>query len=201
VAHILEEYESFSFWIVSLKIRLLRFNLSLRTSRLRLPNPIEVTMSSSGKTCNLTQNAECLCIVLPWESVQILFISKTDTLFRRMSRNSTALSSSTASTSNAAPSASGLEVLGIPGRDYLREALTSCSDPLQAIEEFQVENGILLPSLRPMMPLLDLHGVKRHDFHISVMEVRHNLEGLKHTRQLQFLPKPLFWAQNNISLF
>ena len=53
-----------------------------------------------------------------------------------MSRNSTALSSSTASTSNAAPSASGLEVLGIPGRDYLREALTSCSDPLQAIENY-----------------------------------------------------------------
>ncbi len=65
----------------------------------------------------------------------------------------------------------GLEVLGIPGGSYLREALTSCSDPLQAIEEFQVENGILLPSLRPMMPLLDLHGVKRLDFHINVMEV------------------------------
>lgn len=68
-------------------------------------------------------------------------------------------------------SASGLEILGIPGGTFLREALTSCSDPLQAIEEFQVENGILLPSLRPMMPLLDLHGVKRLDFHISVMEV------------------------------
>nr|CAG4640717.1 EOG090X0363 [Eulimnadia texana] len=64
----------------------------------------------------------------------------------------------------------GLEVLGVPGRQYLRESLTSCSDPLQAIEEFQVENGILLPSLRPMMPLLDLHGVKRLDFHNSVME-------------------------------
>jgi hypothetical protein len=74
-------------------------------------------------------------------------------------------------TSTSTPSASGLEVLGIPGGTFLREALTSCSDPLQAIEEFQVENGILLPSLRPMMPLLDLHGVKRLDFHISVMEV------------------------------
>lgn len=76
--------------------------------------------------------------------------------------------SATASTSS---TATGLEVLGIPGGNFLREALTSCSDPLQAIEEFQVENGILLPSLRPMMPLLDLHGVKRLDFHISVMEV------------------------------
>jgi len=86
-----------------------------------------------------------------------------------MSRNVATVSGNTPAASTA-PSASGLEVLGIPGRDYLREALTSCSDPLQAIEEFQVENGILLPSLRPMMPLLDLHGVKRHDFHISVME-------------------------------
>ncbi len=34
----------------------------------------------------------------------------------------------------------------------------------------QVENGILLPSLRPMLPLLDLHGIKRIDFHNSVLE-------------------------------
>lgn len=39
-----------------------------------------------------------------------------------------------------------------------------------AIETFQLENGILLPSLRPMLPLLDLHGVKRLDFHNSVLE-------------------------------
>jgi len=64
----------------------------------------------------------------------------------------------------------GLEEIGIPGRDYLREALTSCTDPLKAIEDFQVENGILLPSLRPMLPLLDLHGIKRIDFHNSVLE-------------------------------
>lgn len=97
-----------------------------------------------------------------------------------MSKNpTTAASSSTPQPSASAPGApasatpatSGLEVLGIPGGSYLREALTSCSDPLLAIEEFQIENGILLPSLRPMMPLLDLHGVKRLDFHISVMEV------------------------------
>lgn len=64
----------------------------------------------------------------------------------------------------------GLEEIGIPGRDYLREALTSCTDPLKAIEDFQIENGILLPSLRPMLPLLDLHGIKRLDFHNSVLE-------------------------------
>lgn len=33
-----------------------------------------------------------------------------------------------------------------------------------------MENGVLLPSLRPMLPLLDLHGVRRLDFHASVLE-------------------------------
>lgn len=32
----------------------------------------------------------------------------------------------------------GLEDIGIAGQAYLRDALTSCTDPLQAIEEFQV---------------------------------------------------------------
>ncbi|KAK4294919.1 hypothetical protein Pmani_032489 [Petrolisthes manimaculis] len=64
----------------------------------------------------------------------------------------------------------GLEEIGIPGGVYLKESLTHCTDPLKAIEEFQVENGILLPSLRPMLHLLDLHGVKRLDFHNSIME-------------------------------
>ena len=31
-----------------------------------------------------------------------------------------------------------LEDLGIPGQSFLRDALTSCNDPLKAIEEFQV---------------------------------------------------------------
>lgn len=65
---------------------------------------------------------------------------------------------------------SGLEEVGIPGKEYLREALTNCADPLKAIEDFQVENGILLPSLRPMLPLLDRHGVPRLEFHLSVLE-------------------------------
>lgn len=33
----------------------------------------------------------------------------------------------------------GLEEVGIAGQAFLRDALTSCTDPLQAIEEFQVE--------------------------------------------------------------
>ncbi|CAB4061650.1 COBRA1 [Lepeophtheirus salmonis] len=85
------------------------------------------------------------------------------------------MSSSGGGASGATPSSSseggfGLEEIGVPGREYLREALTSCTDPLKAIEDFQVENGILLPSLRPMLPLLDLHGIKRLDFHNSVLE-------------------------------
>lgn len=32
----------------------------------------------------------------------------------------------------------GLEEAGVPGPDFLRNALTSCTDPLKAIEEFQV---------------------------------------------------------------
>ncbi|KAF2368452.1 Cofactor of BRCA1 [Trinorchestia longiramus] len=64
----------------------------------------------------------------------------------------------------------GLEEIGIPGGAYLKDSLSHCTDPLKAIEEFQVENGILLPSLRPMLHLLDLHNVKRLDFHNSIME-------------------------------
>lgn len=74
------------------------------------------------------------------------------------------------SKNNGATSGNGLEDLGIPGQIFLRDALTSCTDPLKAIEEFQLENGVLLPSLRPMLPLLDLHGVRRLDFHASVLE-------------------------------
>ncbi|KPJ18343.1 Negative elongation factor B [Papilio machaon] len=72
--------------------------------------------------------------------------------------------------STSKPGGTGLEEVGVPGQTFLRDALTSCTDPLKAIEEFQLENGILLPSLRPMLPLLDLHGVRRLDFHTSVLE-------------------------------
>lgn len=66
---------------------------------------------------------------------------------------------------------SGIDQLGnIPGGTHLREALTNCSEPLAYIEEFQTENGILLPSLQPALPFLDLHGVKRLEFHTSVMD-------------------------------
>ena len=38
-------------------------------------------------------------------------------------------------------SGGGLEEIGIPGKEYLRKALTSCSDPLKAISDFQVNLG------------------------------------------------------------
>ncbi|PIK62052.1 putative negative elongation factor B [Apostichopus japonicus] len=65
---------------------------------------------------------------------------------------------------------SGFEEIGIAGPDHLRDALTNCSDPLQAIEDFQSENGILLPTLQPALPLLDLHDIRRLEFHQTIME-------------------------------
>lgn len=64
----------------------------------------------------------------------------------------------------------GLQEIGIAGREFLKEALTNCSDPLKAIETFQENNGVLLPSLRTMLPLLDLHDLRRFHFHSSVFE-------------------------------
>lgn len=40
-----------------------------------------------------------------------------------------------------------LEDLGIPGQAFLRDALTSCTDPLKAIEEFQVITSLFIFSL------------------------------------------------------
>jgi negative elongation factor B len=42
-------------------------------------------------------------------------------------------------------STGGLEDVGIPGQQFLRDALTSCTDPLKAIEEFQVCLHFLRP--------------------------------------------------------
>ncbi|XP_071948538.1 negative elongation factor B-like [Antedon mediterranea] len=65
---------------------------------------------------------------------------------------------------------SGFEEVGIAGSDELREALTNCTNPVEAIQSFQSENGILLPSLHYALPLLDLHGINRLEFHQSIME-------------------------------
>jgi len=72
-----------------------------------------------------------------------------------------------ASVAPKAQTMSSLEEIGISGTEYLRETLTNCVDPISAIEEFQDQNGILLPSLKPALHFLDLHGISRLDFHQS----------------------------------
>lgn len=62
------------------------------------------------------------------------------------------------------------EEIRIPGKRYLRETLANTTEPMREIAEFQSANGIILPSLQPMLPLLDLHNVRRLEFHHSVME-------------------------------
>ncbi|XP_062929311.1 negative elongation factor B isoform X2 [Mobula hypostoma] len=65
---------------------------------------------------------------------------------------------------------SGLQELGIASGDDLKETLTNCTEPLRAIDQFQVENGILLPSLQSALPFLDLHSIPRLEFHQSVFD-------------------------------
>lgn len=60
--------------------------------------------------------------------------------------------------------------LGIANGEDLKETLTNCTEPLKAIELFQTENGILLPSLQSALPFLDLHGTPRLEFHQSVFD-------------------------------
>uniref|UniRef100_A0A672KV45 Negative elongation factor B-like n=1 Tax=Sinocyclocheilus grahami TaxID=75366 RepID=A0A672KV45_SINGR len=64
----------------------------------------------------------------------------------------------------------GLPELGISNGEDLKETLTNCTDPLKAIDQFQMENGILLPTLQSALPFLDLHGTPRLEFHQSVFD-------------------------------
>lgn len=64
----------------------------------------------------------------------------------------------------------GLDSLRIQDSARLKNALLNCDDPLKAISDFQEENCILLPTLKPALNLLDLHNVKRLDFHQSIAD-------------------------------
>ncbi|CAG0880377.1 unnamed protein product, partial [Cyprideis torosa] len=64
-----------------------------------------------------------------------------------------------------------MEALGIPGKQDLVNLLTSATNPVETIESFQHENGLLLPSVRCVLPLLQYHGTRLHDFHQSVLEL------------------------------
>uniref|UniRef100_A0A914XDQ1 Uncharacterized protein n=1 Tax=Plectus sambesii TaxID=2011161 RepID=A0A914XDQ1_9BILA len=62
-----------------------------------------------------------------------------------------------------------LENQGIAGPNKLRELLTTCEDPIDAIKSFQQSNSIQLPTLNPALKLLDLHGVRRFEYHEIVL--------------------------------
>ncbi|NWH37724.1 NELFB factor, partial [Chloropsis hardwickii] len=64
----------------------------------------------------------------------------------------------------------GLQELGVANGEDLIFFLTNCTEPLKAIEQFQTENGVLLPSLQYALPFLDLHGTPRLEFHQSVFD-------------------------------
>ena len=64
----------------------------------------------------------------------------------------------------------GLDALKIQDNQHLKNALINCDDPLKAISDFQEENCILLPTLKPALNLLDLHNVKRLEFNLSIAE-------------------------------
>ena len=55
-------------------------------------------------------------------------------------------------------------------KEDLKTTLTNCEDPFRAIKEIQDENGIALAQIKPALPLLDLLGVKRLDFHLAVLD-------------------------------
>lgn len=70
----------------------------------------------------------------------------------------------------------GLDALNIQDSQHLKNALINCEDPLKAISDFQEENSILLPTLKSALNLLDLHSVKRLEFHASIAdELKDNL--------------------------
>lgn len=64
----------------------------------------------------------------------------------------------------------GLDALNIQDSQHLKNSLINCDDPLKAISDFQEENSILLPTLKPALNLLDLHNVKRLEFHASIAD-------------------------------
>lgn len=67
----------------------------------------------------------------------------------------------------------GFDQAGLSGCEYIRESLSNCGDStiVMFLESFQQDNGILLPSLQPALPLLDLHSIPRYEFHHTVMEI------------------------------
>ena len=66
--------------------------------------------------------------------------------------------------------ASALAKVDISDSAHLKALLTETDNAQNFIKEFQTNNVIALESLAPALPLLDLHGVSRFEFHDSVFE-------------------------------
>lgn len=64
----------------------------------------------------------------------------------------------------------GLDKIGVATGQHLNIALTTSSDPLSAIQEFQNVNGIDAETLKIALPFLDLHGIKRLTLNLSIFE-------------------------------
>ncbi|VBB29488.1 unnamed protein product [Acanthocheilonema viteae] len=58
-----------------------------------------------------------------------------------------------------------LENQNIDGSKRLRHLLMTCADPIDTIKNFQERNSIKLPALKPALRLLDLHNIRRTEFH------------------------------------
>ncbi|VDP11929.1 unnamed protein product [Onchocerca flexuosa] len=58
-----------------------------------------------------------------------------------------------------------LENQNIDGSRRLRHLLMTCADPIETIKNFQERNSIKLPVLNPALRLLDLHNIRRTEFH------------------------------------
>ena len=75
----------------------------------------------------------------------------------------------------------GLREICLHDNQDLKNALINCDDPLKAISDFQDDNSIHLPTLKPALNLLDLHTIKRLDFHLSIGEnfyLKNNLNNI-----------------------
>ena len=57
------------------------------------------------------------------------------------------------------------DVYGLRGSKYLHTELTSCNDPQVMLEQFRVDEGVLVPTLKPAVALLDLMDITRSEFH------------------------------------
>lgn len=62
-----------------------------------------------------------------------------------------------------------LQYVGNEGANNLKQILTTCTDPIDAITNFQVENSIKCASLPPALKLLDLLSVSRLEYHSAAL--------------------------------